>query len=316
MSHDIPVLPTTPVVKFNIPSFHEYSFLKTYQYTIQQLKDMCLFYNIKQSGNKKELYIRIYNFLFCSFHIIKIQKVWKGFLQRICNKLRGPAFYNYSLCVNETDFLTFEPLNDISIHYFYSFKENNVIYGCDIKSIYEWIKHSTVNPYTRIEFNNSTIDNLHKLILISRLLHLNLEIIHDYSIISYSSKIIQLLSIVNSYGYYTNVDWILSLGRNELIRLLRELFNIWNFKLKISSTIKQNICPPRGKPFVSIDLDNIIHDNITNVKKYTISVLTKFITSGINQEYRYLGSTYVLMALTSINQNVALSYPWLYESFI
>jgi hypothetical protein len=314
MMQDIPDSLHQKLHQFIIPRFHEYSFLNTYQYTLSQLKEICLFYTLKNSGTKCELCKRIYNFLYCSFYIQKIQKLWRGYLQRLCNHLRGPGYNKLSICVNETDFLTMEPLHSISVYQIFTFKENNIIYGCDIKSIYEWIKKSNINPYTRIEFENITIESIHKLIIISNCLKLDIEIINDYSIITYNSKIIQLLSTIDSYGYYTNPDWILSLNRNQIIKFLRELYNIWNYKLSLSDTLKKNICPPRGNPFSNVDLDSIIHYNINDIKKYNIVILNKFIQSGINQEFKYLGATYILLALTKINSNVALSYPWLYES--
>ena len=209
-----------------------------------------------------------------------------------------------------------DPLHDISIYQIFTFKENNIIYGCDLKSIYEWIKKSNINPYTRLEFENSTLNNVHRLIIISNCLQFHINITSDYSIVSYQSKIIHLLSIIDSYGYYTNPDWVLSLNRIQIIRFLRELYNIWNFKLMIPTTLKRNICPPRGNPFNNINLDEIIHFNINDVKKSNMIILSKFITTGINQEYKYLGSTYILMALTKINSNVAVSYPWLFESIL
>ena len=209
-----------------------------------------------------------------------------------------------------------EPLSEINSNQIFTFKENNIIYGCDVKSIYEWIKKSNINPYTRIEFENTTVENMHKLIIISNCLQLNIQIINDYSIISYHSKIIQLLSIIDSYGYYTNPEWVLSLTRSQIIIFLRELYNIWNYKLMLSETLKKNICPPYGNPFSTIDLDDIINYNMNDVKKTNIIILNKFITSGINQEFKYLGSTYILIALTKINSNVAISYPWLYESIL
>lgn len=308
------VIPNKKIHEFNIPKIHESSFLIKYNYTLSQLKQICLFYTIKQTGSKIDLYKRIYNHLFCSFFIQKIQKLWRGYLQRLCNHLRGPAYKKISLCVNESDFLTMDPIKDISIYQLFTFKENNVIYGCDVKSLYEWIKKSNINPYTRIEFENSTLHTLHKLIIISNCLDYHIDITNDYSIVSYQSKIIQLLSVIDSYGYYTNPEWILSLNRIQIIQFLRELYNIWNYKLMISNTLKKNICPPRGNPFNNINLDEIIHFNINNVKKSNIIVLNRLINSGINQEFKYLASTYILMALTKINPSVAISYPWLYES--
>lgn len=313
---DLPISDRQPLIQFKIPSFHEYNCLITYSYSLSQLKMICIHYSIHKNGNKNDLYKRIYYYLYFSFMIIKIQKYWRGHIQRYCNRLRGPAFHNFQLCVNQTDFLTFEPLSDISRHHFYSFKENNVIYGGSIISFYEWIKKSNINPYTRVEFNNSILENIYILIVLSKILKLNIDIIPEQVLLTYSSNIVNLCSNIDKYGYTTNPSWILSLSRTDIILFLRELYNIWNYKIPIPHFVKKNICPPRGDLFHYIDLDNIIYDTMNTIKKYVIFILNKLINTGSNEDFRCLGSTYILMALTTINPNVATIYPWLYDSFI
>ena len=52
----------------------------------------------------------------CRKHIVKLY-----------NNSHGPGYKNIQLCVNETDFLTLEPLKDIPSSQFFSFKENDGI---------------------------------------------------------------------------------------------------------------------------------------------------------------------------------------------
>lgn len=58
-----------------------------------------------------------------------------------------------SLCVNDTDFFTLEPLTEIDKHQFISFKDkDNFIYGFDICSLYKLLTDSNgpvTNPYNR-----------------------------------------------------------------------------------------------------------------------------------------------------------------------
>ena len=74
------------------------------------------------TGTKNDLIDRIYcHFHFSSF-IVKIQKIFRGKLQRSFWKdMRGPAYLNRSLCVNETDFLSMEEIKDIPINQFFSY---------------------------------------------------------------------------------------------------------------------------------------------------------------------------------------------------
>ena len=58
---------------FCIPTFKEYNKLNTEDYKIKFLKEICNHYELKKSGNKNELNLRIYNFLYESSKIIKIQ---------------------------------------------------------------------------------------------------------------------------------------------------------------------------------------------------------------------------------------------------
>ena len=76
------------------PTINNYNVLTKYNYNIQQLKIFAKHYKLKISGTKKELITRIYVFLQLSYYVIKIQKVFRGNLQRIFNKLHGPAYKN------------------------------------------------------------------------------------------------------------------------------------------------------------------------------------------------------------------------------
>ena len=51
-------------------------------------------------------------------------------------KLRGPGLYDRKVCVNDKDFFTLEPINEIDIYDFFSFKdEKDFIYGFDLNSL-------------------------------------------------------------------------------------------------------------------------------------------------------------------------------------
>jgi hypothetical protein len=97
----------------SIPTIYNYINLTKYNYTIQELKKFAKHYKLKICGTKKELIKRIFVFLQLSYYVIKIQKNFRGSLQRKFDKLHGPAFKNRKLCTNDTDFITMENLNEL-----------------------------------------------------------------------------------------------------------------------------------------------------------------------------------------------------------
>ena len=54
-----------------------------------------------------------------------MQKLFRGYIQRKFNRLHGPAYMKRSLCVNDTDFFTLDPLNEIDKYQFISFEDKD-----------------------------------------------------------------------------------------------------------------------------------------------------------------------------------------------
>ena len=106
------------------------------------------------------------------------------------------------------------------------------------------------------------------------------------------------------------------MNRNELIKFVRELNDIWNFRTQLTIETKKNICPPNGNPFTNLSMHYIhTESNISNVKKVILEVMEKLINNGIDKDSKSLGAYYILGALTLVNEAAALSLPWLFQSF-
>jgi hypothetical protein len=153
--------------KITILTFSDYikdkNVLKKYK--LPELKQISKFYKLFITGTKKVLLERIEN-LFSKFgHCIKIQKMVRGYLTRQSFHLRGKAFSERSICVNENDFYTLEPLGEIPNQYFFTFQSGKFIYGCNIISLIHLIKSKTLvkNPYNRENLSFETIQNIVRL---------------------------------------------------------------------------------------------------------------------------------------------------------
>lgn len=312
---------------FTIPNEESYHLITRYSYTIKQLKSIAQNYKLKISGIRSELVNRIYIYLRLSHFIIKIQKLFRGFLPRRFNFYHGPALRNRTLCTNNTDFISMEEISLIQSSQFFSFKDiDGFIYGFDILSLYNLIlksgKTNLKNPYNRNNLPEYVSKYIASIIRIGKILNINIDIaiVDDKTTLSLQ-KLVELRSLelfqnIDYLGNYSNCEWFLSLNRIELIKFMRELCDIWNFRAQLSSEIKRNICPPYGDPFRNFGLSYINHENdLFLVKKNILEVLEKFVNSGIDTDSKSLGCYYILGALTLVNQNAALALPWLYQSF-
>ena len=98
---------------------------------------------------------------------MKIQKIFRGFILRKSFKLRGDAFKEKSLCVNNTDFYTLEPLDEIDFELFFSYKDSqNFHYGFNITSLIKLMKNKTsqlLNPYNREIISQNVISDISSL---------------------------------------------------------------------------------------------------------------------------------------------------------
>ena len=314
-------------IVFKIPKYDEHNHIFVYNYGVKQLKKICKHYKLKQSGNKPELLKNIFNYLYLSSKIILFQAKYRGHLVNRYCRVSGPACLKRKMCVNDTDFISLDPIDNISFYQFFSYTdENNHIHGFDIKSLNNWMlkqKKKVTNPYTRNLIPKDIINNMKLFIRLSKLLGFPLDIhISPHQPIqtngTYETRVVNVFQTIDDLGNYTNPDWFLSLSRFQKTRFIRELYDIWFYRLELTNDIRRNICP-RGNPFrrfaLNLQIDIIaVSEDILN--KFILSVIEEFVYYGIGDEFKNLGASYILTALTLVNQDVANALPWLYHSVV
>ena len=309
-----------------IPKYDEYYFLLKYNYNIQQLKIFSKTYKLKVTGNKQQLVSRIYSFLLLSNSIIKIQKIFRGYIQRKYNNLHGPAFMNRSLCSNTYDFLSMDELKDVSNDQFFSYKDlDGFIYGFDLLSLYNLIYKSNgviKNPFNTKTISSDVIEKFKTFIRLSKVLCINIcTEVNDLTNELSNKKMIELRALtlfqnIDALGNYSNSSWFMTLNRLQLIKFLRELVDIWQYRAPLSIETKKAICPPLGNPFTRVVNYNYLQvvENIDEIRKYILEIMEKMATTGIDKDSKCLGAYYILGALTLVNNDAATSLPWLFQA--
>ena len=307
----------------SIPQIGEQKKIYENNYNVQQLKVFAKHHKLKIGGNKDQISLRLFCFLRLSFYITKIQRRFRGNLTRKHIAYQGPAFRKRLLCNNPTDFLTMEPIEEIIHYQFFSFMDDDgFVYGFDITSLYNLFLKSGValkNPYNRKPIPEKVTQHLKYLIKLSKVLNLPLDIHiknpHDELSREKSTelRVLELFQNIDSLGNYSNPVWFHSLNRNQVLRMIIELRDIWCYRAQLTNEVKRAICPPYGEPFSNMHyIQN--EQNVEKIKQMVLAVFEKFVNSGIDQDSKTLGAYYVLGALTLVNENAATALPWLYQS--
>lgn len=302
-----------------IPTYKTYHTLKT-EYVCPELKQICEHYGLKKTGNKTELIERITEHLKTGYSATLIQKAMRGhfsrqFMRYVCHA---------KVCVNDSDFVTMEPLKDITASHFISYKDSdNFTYGFDVVSLYNLYVKSypdVKNPYTRTEFPSSFLRDLYNKLKIGKLLQYTYEFDMSYKDELTPEKrlelqIIDLFQHINSLGNYADAAWFMNLEREQHIRFIRELIDIWQYRAELTPETKQNICPPNGVPFGSVPPSIYIY-NREMLLSINAKVIENLVKNGTNRDCMCLGAYYVLAALTIVSQEARAAMPWLYESVV
>ena len=130
-----------------IPSSYSSSMKREAKASIKSVHDFTLM------GTKQVLLNRLMRYLMQDLQAIQIQRVIRGIYVRNAIKLRGLALKNRKICVNDTDFYSLEPLENIHYLDFFSYTDDkHFTYGFDIDSLYTYLKRKSrriLNPYNR-----------------------------------------------------------------------------------------------------------------------------------------------------------------------
>ena len=332
------------------------------KYKLTQLKPAAKSYKLHTSGKKQELIERIITYFNKTKSVILIQKTFRSWICRYIIKLRGSAINNRKICVNDTDFYTMEPIDEIDSDYFFSFTDDKEFtYGCNIRSMIELLKRSDKNnPYNRqplskavindtislynlcfilcndfskqnlpykvpnIKSNNIRRRNSHTIDYspITRTIT-NMEDLERYNRIhnirtnTVENRINELFIEIDLLGNYTNREWFDNLDLRDYIRLYRKLYEIWYYAGSLTREIQNNICPFYS-PFEGIFTRPLLHNEIqfNQIKTACLIVIENMVYSGINIDFRKIGTLHALTALTFVSQDARQSLPWLYETII
>ena len=318
-----------PDSDFVIPTVRDHSGFLSYKYKKSQLQEMARHYWLPVSGTVTELTIRVYTYLTIHPHVTPLQSLWRGYLRRKCNMLRGSAFMDRSRCNNDEDFLTGDTMREVNVDQFVSYSAlDGFVYGFDIVSLYN-LKISSdtdevLNPYTREPIPMSVFSDLRILIRIMKSVYntsidvtFEMPAVPDPRSMTIDDRVTELFDSISTHGYYPSIDWFMDLDRAGLIQLFREISDIFLYRASIPHDVQRRICPMN--PFRSISTVVSImqsYDDIDVARDILLFVSRSVVISGVEISDRALGAIIFLQALTLVSSGARDSYPLFYESAI
>jgi len=308
-----------------VMQLEEYFKIPTLKLKLSEFKEIAQYHGIKVKLKRKQEYINeLYDKMKQLFFIKKIQRAIRIKLRYILVSCHGPAHCNTSCCVNDTDFYTLDNIADIAPPYLFSYKDfNGKIYA------FHWVsflklaagKTEVHNPYNRNVIGERVIQTFARYLFISsKVFKINLrENIEDEpqmtKQVRYQQRLTDIFMKIDSLGNYSQIEWYESLSHLKLLRFIQELKDIWVYRLNLTNEMKLNILGLYD-PFINLNVTALTTISFDEIKNFGLNIIEKFISSGRTDEYKTLGSIYVLSALTLVNHSAATALPHLYESLI
>lgn len=305
-----------------------------YRFKVPELKRLARDNGLFVSGTKPRLIVRLHAFFTKMQCVVRCQANVRRNLCMWRITIRGPALQQKcrKLCVNDTDFFTLEPLNEIEDCDFFSYMDDKgLIYGFDVKSLGMMYnaQGSLMNPYNRHIFEGKILRKITTLIGKPKMKtadELEMEVFDKFNDLRakpVSTRIIDLFYEIDRLGNYTTPSWFSSLNREQYIRFFKRVEDLWNFRADLQEDAKVAICPffnpfryRLGRYIGYINTSREQQLTEIDCRKLCVIMMENLIYTGIDDLSRNLIVAHILSALTVVSTDARTSMPWLYDSIM
>ena len=125
-------------------------------------------------------------------------------------------------------------------------------------------------------------------------------------------RVVLICAEMDRLDYSTNVEWLLDLNLNQIVRWYQRCEDIWNYRAQLTSDQRRAIAPGLGSVFPSRNRirRTRCHSEAMHIM---LDAMEKLITTGITEADRVLGVLYTLSALTECSETFREAYSYLYQ---
>lgn len=252
----------------------------------------------------------------------KIQRWWRKLQIHRILKEKSPAFFVRSLCHNESDLASFEPLANISRDYFFVLREKGRLWGFDIRTLvtqYETDGHLE-NPYTKEHCAPEMVNQFRK--SIDNLRRWKKPIQYEAATgltttQNWNLRVLDLCLGLDMLGYRIGTQWFSDLDITGHRKLYINLYYLWNEGLELTPGEQERIVPRFSAEDYKLfkwSITKVIgKTEIDSIRRTNLNVMERLISSAKEQSDKTLGAMYSVMALARVSYRCRQAYPWLAE---
>lgn len=334
-----------PQVKYNY-NHNEVANKDLSKMKLPELKACAKTLEIRVSGTKDELKHRILNHVKQATMAIKIRSLMRRKLVYLWHHLKGTA----NNCVNESDFYTLEPVDEIPYMYYMQHETNNIKYGFNILSLCSLaIKNKNFeNPYTRESMRDTIANKMGRIIKLTNIIlpgnTLMRELKNMYegkdssnvlhglfapqptsrqriqvnpvftrlNSLPMEQRISELFIAIDNLGNYTQKEWLTRMSITQMRYTIIKVYNVWQ---RIPLETRTLICPQMS-PFNRTIMANINNDmSQPEILECLIKMAEVLVYSAAQRDDRAMGAMYFLIGLTMASPDARIIMPWLHDSY-
>jgi hypothetical protein len=248
----------------------------------------------------------------------KIQRFWRTRHSMALARECGPAFFVRSLCHNDTELASFEPLDSIPNAYFFSIKEPKRFWGFDIRTLviqYEE-EGKLENPYTKEICPVDVLERFKK--HVDKLKRWKMPLHYEETTgltpkQSWNLRVLDMCLRLDMLGYRIATSWFTELSIDQQKKLYSCLFELWG---ALPEHSRLSITPPNnelGNLFKWVPERIQAKHELDSVRRTNLNVIERLISSASQQSDKTLGAMYSVMCLTQVSYRCRNAYPWLIE---
>jgi hypothetical protein len=140
--------------------------------------------------------------------------------------------------------------------------------------------------------------------------------------LTYGQRLSRVFDVIDSYGHYSNPEWLLLLSREGMRTFIVRLYDIVFYRVGLTQQALRDILPPSGQ-FLELvtfrswvrEMENAAPSEMREMlENMVVLMCNRLVRGGVDQASRELGTMYVLMACTIVSNEARAAMPWLYDS--
>jgi len=261
----------------------------------------------------------------CIQSVRRIQLWWRRSLPSLLFKHQGPSINLYTLSQNTTEVYSMESIEKIPRLFFFSYADSQkTIWSFDIRSLSHILAEGKAleNPYTREPFTQQTLQKVRERITYLRkrkypVLYLQGDNLSQEQ--EWNQRVLDVFMKLEALGYSAACSWFHSLTIDHQKQFYKMMFELWNWRLDLSSAEKELIVPGHMKSQTKLfrwqpEIVASKNHNLRWWQKHNLWLIQTFIEKSQDKGKNALGAVYIMMGTVHVSDDAAEAYPWIVDT--